>query len=139
MCKNLHNDPGPDILQNTFIQTEITNYLENHDSKKASELFNLSRKDLISKNLCVDTSKIHFVEHYITHHYHSFYSSPEIRISNEDALIVHTEGDGGLYNHAISKFTTNSGINILTGTNKCGLGAALPMDDSIFKNETLRS
>ena len=35
---------------------------------------------------------------------------------------MHAEGDGGLYNHAVSKFSTSSGINILTGTNKFGLG-----------------
>ena len=78
MCKHLENDPWAGHSTKYLYTDELTGYLKNHDSKKAAELFNLSRKDLISNNLFIDTSKIHFIEHYITHHYHSFYSSPRL-------------------------------------------------------------
>ena len=40
----------------------------------------------------------------------------------QNNLIVHCEGDGGLYNHAVSKFSESKGIELLKGTNNFNLG-----------------
>ena len=65
--------------------------------------------------------KIFFLPHYILHHYHAFYSCVNKKF-DQNNLIVHCEGDGGLYNHAISKFSMNRGIKLIKGTNKFNVG-----------------
>ncbi len=64
---------------------------------------------------------IQFLPHHILHHYHAFYSCKNKSFDNKN-IIVHCEGDGGLYNHAISKFTILKGIKLIRGTNNFNLG-----------------
>ena len=48
----------------------------NMDNKKITDLFNDLRKKAIVEHLSISKHKIKFVEHYLCHHYHAFYSSP---------------------------------------------------------------
>ena len=41
---------------------------------------------------------------------------------NQKNIIVHCEGDGGFYNHAISTFSKSKGITLLKGTKNFNLG-----------------
>jgi len=101
---------------------QLTDHIVNNEAAKASELFNRSRKDVVSRLLHVRQEKIKFVEHFLTHHYHAFYSTQNINSAKDDSLIVHAEGDGGQFNHAISQFSEQHGIQIIAGTNKFGIG-----------------
>jgi len=62
-----------------------------------------------------------FLPHYILHHYHAFYSCVGKKF-NQKNIIVHCEGDGGLYNHGISIFNKSKGITLLKGTKNFNLG-----------------
>ncbi len=95
-----------------------------YDDKKN---FKYLKKEFLKKRLKVyekigfKKKNISFLPHYILHHYHAFYSCVNKKF-NQDNLIVHCEGDGGLYNHAISKFIKKKGIKFIRGTNKFNLG-----------------
>ena len=73
------------------------------------------------KKMGFKENSIKFLPHYLLHHYHAFYSCIDKNF-NEKNIIVHCEGDGGLYNHAISKFTKAKGISLIRGTNNFNLG-----------------
>ena len=55
------------------------------------------------------------------HHYHAFYSCVNKNF-NQRNLIVHCEGDGGSYNHAVSRFNKSRGIELIKGTKNFNLG-----------------
>ena len=75
----------------------------------------------VYKNIGFDEKKISFLPHYILHHYHAFYSCVNKKL-NQKNIIVHCEGDGGFYNHAVSEFLQSKGIILKKGTNKFNLG-----------------
>ena len=81
----------------------------------------LKRRHKVYEDLGFRKENIFFLPHYLLHHYHAFYSCVNKRF-NEDNLIVHCEGDGGLFNHAISKFSKKKGIKLIRGTNNFNLG-----------------
>ena len=73
------------------------------------------------KNIGFKKENIYFLPHYLLHHYQAFYSCINKNF-NQNNIIVHCEGDGGTYNHAISKFTKSKGIELIKGTNNFNLG-----------------
>ncbi len=95
-----------------------------YDDKKN---FQYLKKEFLKKRLKVyekigfKKENISFLPHYILHHYHAFYSCVNKKFDQSN-LIVHCEGDGGLYNHAVSKFSESKGIKLLKGTNNFNLG-----------------
>ena len=66
-------------------------------------------------------NNISFLPHYLMHHYHAFYSCVNKNF-NQRNLIVHCEGDGGSYNHAVSRFNKSRGIELIKGTKNFNLG-----------------
>ena len=90
------------------------------DAKPArvSENFNELRREAVERLLGIPANRIHFLPHYMCHHYHAYYSSP---IRGDGVVVVHAEGDGGRYNSAISRPTAD-GLDLVAGTNECDLG-----------------
>ena len=73
------------------------------------------------KKIGFKEKNIYFLPHYLLHHYQAFYSCISKNF-NQNNIIVHCEGDGGVYNHAISKFNKSRGIELIKGTNNFNLG-----------------
>ena len=63
----------------------------NLPEKKIQNIFNSVRKKTIKKLLKIDEEKIIFLEHFICHHYHAYYSSPH---RGDQVVVAHLEGDG---------------------------------------------
>ncbi len=105
------------IAKDHHLETKY--YDDNKNFNKLKKDF-FEKKIKFIKKLGFNENTIVFIPHYITHHYHAFYSSPNRYYKN--SLIIHCEGDGGKYNHAISKPSEKSGIKFLNGTNKFNLG-----------------
>jgi len=94
-----------------------------NDKKKFSILkknFFFEIKNFFLK-LGFNENSIEFLPHYLMHHYHAFYSCLK-RDLKGNSMIVHCEGDGGRYNHAISIFKKSHGLKILNGTKLFNLG-----------------
>ncbi len=95
-----------------------------YDDKKKFQYLKkefLKKRFKVYEKLGFNKENIFFLPHYLLHHYHAFYSCVNKKI-NQDNLIVHCEGDGGLYNHAISKFNKSVGIKLIRETNNFNLG-----------------
>lgn len=105
------------IAKDHHIETNYYDDKKNFDKLK-KDFF--EKKIEFIKKMGFKEKSIVFVPHYLTHHYHAFYSAPNRKY--KDALIIHCEGDGGKYNHAITKPTKKYGIKFLGGTNKFNLG-----------------
>ena len=88
------------------------------DQEKFSKKFNDLRKDIIKNTLGISTQNIFFVPHFICHHYHAYYSS---QLRSDNVLVAHIEGDGGLYNSAVS-IPSKKGLILQKGTNKADIG-----------------
>ena len=86
--------------------------------KKIEHDFNVLRKKVIEDYLGIDKKKVKFVEHYLCHHYHAYYSSP---YRGNDVVVAHLEGDGGRYNNAVS-IPTKKGLKILSGSKTADIG-----------------
>ena len=83
-----------------------------------SSSFNEARKNAVEKHLGISRERVVFAPHYLCHHYHAYYSGP---IRGKDALIMHLEGDGGIYNSAISRLGPK-GLEVIGGSNESDLG-----------------
>ena len=94
-----------------------------NDKKSFKFLKNEFQKRRLSayKKIGFKEENILFLPHYILHHYHAFYSCVGKKF-NQKNIIVHCEGDGGFYNHAISIFSKSKGITLLKGTKNFNLG-----------------
>ncbi len=95
-----------------------------YNNKKKFEILKkdfLKRRYKVYEEIGFKKEKISFLPHYLLHHYHAFYSCINKKF-DKDNLIIHCEGDGGLYNHAISKFHKKNGIKLINGTNKYNIG-----------------
>ena len=88
------------------------------DEKKLKKKFNILRKDTLSKFTGIKRNKIRFVDHYLCHHYHAYYSSP---FRDNKTVVVHLEGDGGKYNNAVS-IPSQKGLKIIEGSNQANVG-----------------
>lgn len=96
--------------------------LENLDmnapSQVISETFNAVRRETVERLLGIPKDRIHFMPHYMCHHYHAYYSGTT---RGNGVVIIHAEGDGGLYNQAVSK-KSEKGLQIIAGTDQFNLG-----------------
>ena len=106
------------IQKDHHIKTSF--YKDDLNFKKLLLDFNNKRLEAYKK-IGFNEKKITFLPHYILHHYHAFYSCVNKNL-NKKSLIVHCEGDGGSYNHAISKFSKTKGIEFIKGTKNFNLG-----------------
>ena len=98
-----------------------TNFYKDKKNFKYLKKEFLNKRLEAYKRIGFNEKSIQFLPHYILHHYHAFYSCINKNF-NDKNIIVHCEGDGGLYNHAISKFTKSKGISLIKGTNNFNLG-----------------
>ncbi len=89
-----------------------------YDNEVFMNSFNELRIDIVKNVLGISTENIVFVPHFICHHYHAYYSS---YYRSNNVLVAHIEGDGGLYNSAVSLPSTN-GLILQNGTNKADIG-----------------
>ena len=109
---------------NSRIQKDHHFNTDFYNDKKSFDILKnefLKRRLLAYKKIGFKEKNIHFLPHYLLHHYHAFYSCINKSFDAKN-IIVHCEGDGGLYNHAISKFTKSKGISLIKGTNNFNLG-----------------
>ncbi|MBI5571094.1 MAG: carbamoyltransferase [Desulfomonile tiedjei] len=83
-----------------------------------SETFNALRRDAVQRLLGVPGERVHFMPHYMCHHYHAYYSGP---LRGKDVVVIHAEGEGGRYNSAVSR-PTSEGLTVIAGTDECDLG-----------------
>ena len=98
-----------------------TNFYEDQKNFQYLKKEFLKRRLKVYEKIGFKKENISFLPHYILHHYHAFYSCINKKFDQSN-LIVHCEGDGGLYNHAVSKFSESKGIELLKGTNNFNLG-----------------
>ena len=106
--KLLHNKKNPqhyfDLMDGKKKLNSIKHY---YDIKiyhliiqiKFAARFNEIRKQTIWKHLGIKKNKIQFLEHFICHHYHAYYSSP---YRGKQVVVNYLEGDGGRFNNAVS-------------------------------------
>ncbi len=106
------------IQKDHYINTNFYNDKKNF--KYLITEFQKKRLDAYKK-IGFKEKNIYFLPHYLLHHYQAFYSCISKNF-NQNNIIVHCEGDGGIYNHAISKFTKSRGIKLIKGTNNFNLG-----------------
>jgi carbamoyltransferase len=126
--KLLHNKKNPqhyfDIMQGKKKLRSISHYYDlknfsfNVSDKKFIQEFNEIRKKTVSKYLGIKKDKIEFLEHFICHHYHAYYSSP---YRGKKVVVAHLEGDGGKFNNAVS-IPTKRGLKILAGSKTADIG-----------------
>ena len=94
-----------------------------NDKKNSKYLISEFQKRRLEayKKIGFKENNISFLPHYLMHHYQAFYSCVNKKLGQKN-IIVHCEGDGGFYNHAISKFSKSKGIELIKGTNNFNLG-----------------
>lgn len=97
---------------------DIKNLSFKLSNSKFAYQFNEIRKQTIWKYLGIEKNKVQFLEHFICHHYHAYYSSP---YRGEQVVVAHLEGDGGRFNNAVS-IPTKNGLKILAGSNTADIG-----------------
>ncbi len=83
-----------------------------------SKAFNECRRRAVADGLGIPADRVRFLPHYLCHHHHAYYSGP---LRGDDVVVVHCEGDGGLYNQAVS-LPGPRGLEVVAGSASCDLG-----------------
>ena len=107
---------GWDRVNSDFYNKKNIDFKVNQEN--FSRRFNDLRRNIIKNILDISTQNIIFVPHFICHHYHAYYSSYH---RDNNILVAHIEGDGGLYNSAVS-IPSKKGLILQNGTNKADIG-----------------